>query len=473
MAQSELQKLIARGDVISAPKGTTPPPSKTTTPPTKTTGAELPYQTFTRITGKSWTPEARNLAYKEYGITAPIGSAEANLALQKAMIGGIKPTTEIKTGEIIHAPYVDLSKVNTMDEATKAINAEQGADFAQKEKEAEPPTKGGTFDIFGKVKETITPTEKLPEAPSYKERYEALRGEQKVSDLETQLTEATQREETIRAETRQRISAETGKPVAMGVIAGRVGEVERQQNERLDAVLREKNYITNQLKVKYDVIDNVMKLEKLDYDTATDRYDKSFQQNLNMFNLVKGISDTQKTDEERKIDNARSNLQVIYNNLTAGGVDISSIDDATKMTIQKLEMQSGLPVGFYTTLKAKNPKADVLSTTTRVSGTSKYADIIMKNEDGSLTTKSVFLGTSEKEGGADKLTEAEQIRQARSTTSRQLKTRAGDDGYLDPKDYILARSNWVDAGYAADDFDKSFNIYVNPNRVGDYNIKTY
>ncbi len=49
---------------------------------------ELPYQTYERVTGKKWTggnsADVQN-AYKQYGITAPAGSAEGNLALQKAL----------------------------------------------------------------------------------------------------------------------------------------------------------------------------------------------------------------------------------------------------------------------------------------------------------------------------------------------------------------------------------------------------
>lgn len=51
---------------------------------------EKPYETYERITGKKWTggnsPDVQS-AYSKYGITAPAGSADANLALQKALNG--------------------------------------------------------------------------------------------------------------------------------------------------------------------------------------------------------------------------------------------------------------------------------------------------------------------------------------------------------------------------------------------------
>ena len=60
---------------------------------------ELPYQTYERITGKKWTggnsPDVQS-AYSKYGITAPAGSADANLALQKALNGQSTPVDTIQ-----------------------------------------------------------------------------------------------------------------------------------------------------------------------------------------------------------------------------------------------------------------------------------------------------------------------------------------------------------------------------------------
>lgn len=81
---------------------------------------ELPYQTFERVTGKKWTggnsPDVQS-AYKQYGITAPAGSAEGNLALQKALMGGTQaapqttvnqaPQPEPKVANIPTSPFVD------------------------------------------------------------------------------------------------------------------------------------------------------------------------------------------------------------------------------------------------------------------------------------------------------------------------------------------------------------------------------
>ena len=61
--------------------------------------AEYPYQTYARLVGRNW-PGAAELAtlYRQLGITAPVGSATGNVALQKALLGGWRP------GQVAAAP---------------------------------------------------------------------------------------------------------------------------------------------------------------------------------------------------------------------------------------------------------------------------------------------------------------------------------------------------------------------------------
>ncbi len=49
-------------------------------------GKELPYQTYERLTGNKWHGGQMQDAYSNMGITAAPGRAEANLALQQALL---------------------------------------------------------------------------------------------------------------------------------------------------------------------------------------------------------------------------------------------------------------------------------------------------------------------------------------------------------------------------------------------------
>jgi len=61
----------------------------------------------------------------------------------------------------------------------------------------------------------------------------------------------------------------------------------------------------------------------------------------------------------------------------------------------KLEVQAGLPVGFYKTLAVKNSvtKSSILSIPTRQDAEgNKYADIITQDADGTINIQHVYLG---------------------------------------------------------------------------------
>lgn len=407
---------------------------------------------YLKSTGKDSSFSARAAEAKRLGIQGYTGSAEQNTQLLNAL----------KKGSAPKAP----TAVTDIGSATSYINANQEDDKAKASKSSDVPVRSSSqsyADIFANLQKTITSGMSKPQAPSFENTYNSLVGQYGISDLEASLNDLTNQENEVRAQFRVNKNAEEGKPVAMNVIEGRVGEQEKAANERLDAVLREKDYITNQLKTKYDVVNNIMNLKKLDYQTASDEYNNSFSQNLQLFNTVKGIADSEKSDLEREQDNARANAQIIYNSIKEGGLNVDDIGDDQKLSITKMEMQAGLPVGFYASLQSKNPKADIVTSTTRESGGSKYVDVIMRNQDGSLSTQTMRVGSVDA-GGSGKPTEAETIRADAKKVATQLAGRTGADGHVSPDDYKTARRAWVNAGYSADDFDSRFaKTYVNPD----------
>ncbi|NCN39994.1 DUF3597 domain-containing protein [bacterium] len=408
---------------------------------------------YLKSTGKDSSYNSRASLATQYGITGYSGSAEQNTALLNALKKGSAPSSP--------------SGVNDSNSATNYINANQESDQALASKSGDVPVRSSVqsySDIFKNLQETITGANVKPTAPSFEQTYNSLVGQYGISDLESSLNDLTNQENEIRAQFRVNKAGEEGKPVAMNVIEGRVSEQERASNERLDTVLREKDYITNQLKSKYDVVNNIMNLKQLDYKTASDEYNNSFSQNLQLFNTVKGIADSEKSDLEREQDNARANAQIIYNSIQSGGLKVEDITPDQKLSITKLEMQSGLPVGFYETLQNKNPKADIVTSTSRESNGAKYVDVIMRNEDGSLSTKSMYVGAVDAGGSGSKPTEAETVRSNATKVATQLKTVAGGDGYVSPENYKKARLAWVTAGYTAKDFDQRFGTtFVNPD----------
>lgn len=295
-----------------------------------------------------------------------------------------------------------------------------------------------------------------PEPLDRVETFEEMREEYGVADMETTLNDLKSQKEEIIATARQRQQAAEGEPVALGVIGGRVSEIERQTNERIDAINRQINTVTDQLQTSYGVIETYMNLMGQDYRDAVDAYNTEFNRNLQVYKLVDEEMDEQQAS-------ARSNLQLYMNAITSGNIDYDSLSKEQKVFINKMEVQSGLPLGFTSKLKADNADGKVLSTTTRTTGGGKYVDVVMQMPDGSMKVQSQYLGAS---GTGDSGLEEEDY--ARDMTS-VLSQRAGADGKVSPSTWNQAIGAWrSETGESPKEFAEKFGNYVNTSHSEDY-----
>lgn len=337
-------------------------------------------------------------------------TSRANLAVQ---YGIVKNTNEYLGNEAQNTSLLQKfqagattspTKVNNMDDATRFVNANQDDDIAAATQLDEPPVRNVSKDLAAAFKgftgkSSLAPESQMPDAPNYEDSWLKLRVQYGVDALESTINDLDAQEEDLRAQLRISTNDELGKPVAMNVIAGRVGEQERNMMERIDFVSRQKSRAVNQLQAANDTIETVMTFKKMDYDVAKDNYNDEFNRNISLFNTIKGIYELELSQEEREQDISRSNLQIIYNSIQDGNTDITKLDNKTLAKINKMELQAGLPQGFYANIQAVKPAAKVLSTTTRTVGGTKFADVLYQNPDGSLTTQSVQLGASGSGGG--------------------------------------------------------------------------
>lgn len=413
----------------------------------KSTGAKSDFSSRTALAVKQGIVKSAN----EY-----VGSAAQNTALLKALQGG--------TGG--GAP---TSPTNN---ATELINANQDEDIANTVSPDDAPTRSTSrtsrySTAFSEISDIINPDGSRPEAPSFSDIYNKARKDFNVDDLEQNVNALQEEEDAIYADLRARRTAERGKTVAQNVIEGKIGEAERQELERIDYITRQKNAAVRQLQSANATIENMINFTKLDYDTARNSYNDQFTQQMSLFNTVKGIVDSEISDEERQADNSRANLNIIYGAIKDGDVDTANISPEMQYTINKMELEAGLPTGFYENIKNANPDGKILSTTTRTTGGAKYADVLYRNSDGSITSKAVYLGadSSGSGGGGKDFSEADLERENRSIISNALNQVRGEDGYVAPNDYVSARNKAIASGaYSRSSYDEEFaREYVNPN----------
>lgn len=214
------------------------------------------------------------------------------------------------------------------------------------------PQVRSTSDITADVKGQLGVGE-APKAPDLTGTYQKLTSEAGVTALEADVNDLTKQVRDIEASKRQRIAGEQGKPVANNVIAGRVGEVERQENERIDAINRDKAYKVDQLNTTYANIKTIMDLTGKDYENAVQEHNTKFKEAMDVMSTVRGIQKDELSQVEKAQDTARANAMIYVNALKDGSIDLNSMPPEQKAQLTKLEVQSGLPIGFMSLIKGK------------------------------------------------------------------------------------------------------------------------
>lgn len=294
-------------------------------------------------------------------------------------------------------------------------------------KPAEVPT-------FEELKNNLTPDTPAPTPISRVAARQEMMGSLGVVALESELNTIKTEETKITDELRALTGTEEGKPVAMNVISGRITEEQRVAQQRLDAVIRQKNSVINELNTKYNIINTYVTDLGLDYQDAvtayntefdrnykvqsmvTDMASKSFEQTVSLiktgFDITMDTAKFAQTIKQANIDNARANLTTMTNAITSGNMSYDQLSSDQKLQIQKLEIQSGLPVGTMSSM-GLSAKDKVLA----FSSDNSQAWVI--GDDGKMKVISTGLTPKSDSTSGEKLTTA------------QLKTDANSMNYPD------------------------------------------
>ncbi len=349
----------------------------------------------------------------------------------------------------------------------KAYVAPKDVAFIAAEREkARPTTKEGVTEYLNKfqedlfeaetkpkvrvdtpeeIKKAVTPETGLPDLLDRSARYTELRTEYGLTDLETELADIKGNIEDEYAILRKQRGIEEGKPVALGVISGRIGEQERTAMERIDFLGRQQNRLVDELNTKYSIVGQFMKWEDLDYQDAVGRYDKEFESNLSIYKIVLGQEDKALTQYNADRAAASANLTMYANAAMKGNIDYSSLPADQKLMIQKLEVQAGLPVGFIANVK-KDVDADILFNTS-VSGVTQIG---FRQDDGTIIVKK--YGTKITGKGDEDVDEVE----AENKMERILTKLGGADFFVSPEEWKKARNAWTNEKLLGTDFDDKF-----------------
>lgn len=329
-------------------------------------------------------PDARQGEYFLYGQNRRMTDEEYQRALEKAV----------------------TKDATSLDDFDAVINGVQDGLLGTSETLAPTGVEGATFsEQYRNFSQVLLPEGNRPE-PQFEKQIRGLLGEFGLQDTLNQANEYAAELRDLEAIKRQRQQYQEGQPTAMGVIAGRVGEIERQENERMDFVRRQLQTTLDYAQTQQSIIGMIAEAQGLDYNAAVQNYDKEFANNLSILNSFQGYKQQERGEaralrtekialEDKQRTVAQANLQVLYNGLIDGSMDVNALTQEQKVQWAKLEQQAGLPVGTYMNLVSQNPTQKMLSNggiRTDAQG-NKYNDIVFQDpKTGKISVQSVLLG---------------------------------------------------------------------------------
>lgn len=415
---------------------------------------ETPAQTYQRTTGKTWTggqsPEIQEL-YRKYGITAPAGSAEANLSLQKSLIG---------------QPPV----VNPIPNVSQPQNQPQGVNYQVLNPES--------LSRYHQGSSTTLPTGEVV----LNQGIAPIEGTTKPLKQESDQTELGQTEPTTVRDvngfdeifSRFGLNTQTSLSDVVKTISGLYGfddinkEIETIDNQMADEVmsvnsdpwlseaLRRKKVeqVQNKYESKRNSLVNRLQLQDNVVGRALSLYqqEKANQQDL----LLKAIAIRQdeldreaqaQTEEQKSLAEAEKTKGATELSMIKEGYKNISTKEASKLKTQGYDI---VQVGDKTYAKPQK-----LYKVTYKGKTTWY------NELGEIVKPSA--GQVASQGGGTVSAPKPSTKTAVSEMTQAINSVTGPDGFISPQDHQTLRKQWIDAGLSVGEFDKDFKAYLNPN----------
>lgn len=243
----------------------------------------------------------------------------------------------------------------------------------------------------------MLPTNTAPTAPDLVGTYQNLTSQAGVTGLQQDITDLKSQQDAIAGQALVSKQAEQNKPVAENVIQGRVSTEQQQAQDQYDFIGRQLSRKTDELNSALTNIKAIMDFTQQDYSNAETSYNDQFQQAIATINLVHGIQQDQKTDAQRAIDNARANLQIYTTAITNGNLDPNNLAPDQQAQLNKLEVQSGLPVGFVQSLQMDPSKSLLYSGKTD----NGQIQVLIRNQDGSISSSLYGSATAPGSSKAD------------------------------------------------------------------------
>lgn len=369
--------------------------------------------TYTVKSGDTVSQILKNLGYSDYASQTLWNQVKSlnNLDSKYTIYSGInlklpalsggstapKTTAPAPTGQVTQADARTLQPTapQTPQELTDYLNNYQ--DQISSIENFDPFGGKTSGEAISEFKDKLGMEGELPTAPKYTELFTTLREAYNVDNIEAGINEYKNLIRNEELLLKQQTNYQRGQTVRMGVIEGRVDQNTRNRMEVIDWYKSNVAFLTDQANSAYSLINTMIQLNKIDYDTAKDAYQTEFNNRLNIYNsLYQQAKDERDFKYQMMMDEkkmASTNLSMYVDLISKGQLKWSSLSQQEQTQIHKMEIQAGLGMGFLSQVKppAGSEIKQIMQRTDPVTGIG-YADILYLDDKGALKTKSVKLG---------------------------------------------------------------------------------
>lgn len=274
--------------------------------------------------------------------------------------------------------FEEENKLQNANEMTEVVDAKAKADSALNELENIGPA---------------------PTAPKLQDTYNELREQYGVDVIEKDLAALKDYERQVQARRRLRTGQERDQRVGMGVISGRVNEIEQQENEEIDFVNRQIQTKVEQVNSAYQVIDLMVKFGQMDFDNAMTSYNTMLNKTLKTYELFnEKFQDTRDFNQrliEKKQEHAMANVQIYMDMIRNGNIFYDKMSTEEKTNLAKLEVQSGLGIGFIQKMNMDPDKQkQIIGKRVDPGNGNEYVQYMVTDRNGNRKIEDMFLGQS-------------------------------------------------------------------------------
>jgi hypothetical protein len=353
----------------------------------------------TNVAGSIYAPYTAPAAATPQAPAPTVAPAAAPIAPPIAAPAPAPTQTPAPTA--IGAPTAPPAPTQTVDPKQLAASTNQEAQGIYDQ------TKNQDINIRNSQKVIRDLTEKVtggagaaPKPPSLMDMYIQQRQQLGLDPLQNQLTSLDNQINQLQTGALVTNDRTSEAPLSMQAIGNKQGATSREAQRQIALLSVQRQAIAAQVDNKLATLQMVMNFGQQDYANASQAYGQEFDRNMQTLNLLSSQQDKEQTAQDRLQQNATANLQTIWNTMKDSGASFDTLSDSQRASINQMELQAGLPTGFFESLPAFVPEQKILSTTTRDNGGVKYADVLTQDpKSGTISVQSVALGSTGASGG--------------------------------------------------------------------------